>query len=71
MRKIRSCPLDDVIVLLADAHEHEAVGEDVNATYDELLRVGDPLLVHVEAAGADDANRVPFRLEAADLQGNI
>ena len=43
----------------------------MNAAYDELLRVGDPLLVHVEAAGADDANRVPFRLEAADLQGNI
>ncbi len=71
MRKIRSCPLDDVIVLLADAHEHEAVGEDVDAAYDELLRVGDPLLVHVEAAGADDAKGVPFRLEAADLQGYI
>jgi hypothetical protein len=68
---MRSCPLDNVVVLLAYAHEHEAVGEDVNAAYDELLRVGEPLLVHVEAAGADDADGVPFRLEAADLQGNI
>jgi hypothetical protein len=68
---MRSCPLDNVVVLLANAHEHEAVGEDVNAAYDELLRVGEPLLVHVEATGADDANRVPLRLEAADLQGNI
>ncbi len=68
---MRSRPLDDVIVLLADAHEHEVVGKDVNAAYDELLRIGDPLLVHVEAAGVDDADGVPFRLEAADLQGNI
>ena len=49
------CPLNNVKVLFSDPNKGQIIGENVHLGHDDLIGVGLPDLVQVEAAGVNDS----------------
>ena len=54
-KQILECPLNNVKVLLSDPHKGQIIWENVYLGHHDLIGVGLPDLVQVEAAGVNDS----------------